>query len=431
MTHELATGAPGANDADGAADSDSRPARPLDDFDRGVKNRRAMLGDAWVDKSLDNANTFNAEFQDLITRYAWHEIWGRPGLEPTTRRLLVLGMTMGMARWEEFELHCRAAIRGGVALATIKEALMQGAIYCGVPAANTAFKITLEILREEGLVPAPRPLSVTRRASRHHTFSQPQLAVSVQGEGTPIVLSHALGLDQRMWDAVAARLAPQHTVLRYDHSGHGGSAVPAGPYAMEDLLDDAARLIREWSAGPVVWIGLSMGGMVGQGLAIRHPELVRGLVIANSASRYPDAARPLWNERIAKVEQGGLEAIADMVIERYFSAGFRASQPDIVAAYRRQLLQTDPAGYAAACPAVRDVDWLDRLASIRCPTLVIAGREDVGAPVALSEAMQQRIPGAELVVIDAAAHLSVVEQPAAFGAAIDRFLARVEGASTR
>ena len=431
MTHELATGAPGANDADGAADSDSRPARPLDDFDRGVKNRRAMLGDAWVDKSLDNANTFNAEFQDLITRHAWHEIWGRPGLEPTTRRLLVLGMTMGMARWEEFELHCRAAIRGGVALATIKEALMQGAIYCGVPAANTAFKITLEILREEGLVPAPRPLSVTRRASRHHTFSQPQLAVSVQGEGTPIVLSHALGLDQRMWDAVAARLAPQHTVLRYDHRGHGGSAVPAGPYAMEDLLDDAARLIREWSAGPVVWIGLSMGGMVGQGLAIRHPELVRGLVIANSASRYPDAARPLWNERIAKVEQGGLEAIADMVIERYFSAGFRASQPDIVAAYRRQLLQTDPAGYAAACPAVRDVDWLDRLASIRCPTLVIAGREDVGAPVALSEAMQQRIPGAELVVIDAAAHLSVVEQPAAFGAAIDRFLARVEGASTR
>ena len=402
-----------------------------DDFARGVKNRRAVLGDAWVDKALDNAITFNAEFQDLITRYAWHDIWGRPGLDPTTRRLLVLGMTMGMARWEEFELYCRAAIRGGVALATIKEALMQGAIYCGVPAANTAFKITMEILREEGLVPAPRPLSAARRASRHHTFSQPQLAVSVQGEGAPIVLSHALGLDQRMWDSLAALLAPRHTVLRYDHRGHGGSAVPAGPYAMDDLVDDAARLIREWSAGPVIWVGLSMGGMVGQGLAIRHPELVRGLVIANSASRYPDAARPLWAERIAKVEQGGLEAIADMVIERYFSAGFRAAQPDIVAAYRRQLLQTDPSGYAAACPAVRDVDWLDRLASIRCPTLVIAGREDVGAPVALSEAMQQRIPAAELVVIDEAAHLSVVEQPAAFSAALDHFLARVEGAGAR
>jgi len=432
MNDQPESGARSANDRDDrGAVGDRRPARPLDDFDRGAKNRRAMLGDAWVDKALDNANTFNAAFQDLITRYAWHDIWGRPGLDPTTRRLLVLGMTMGMARWEEFELHCRAAIRGGVALATIKEALMQGAIYCGVPAANTAFKITMEILREEGLVPAPRPLSAARRASRHHTFSQPQLAVSVQGEGAPIVLSHALGLDQRMWDSLAALLAPRHTVLRYDHRGHGGSAVPAGPYAMDDLVDDAARLIREWSAGPVIWVGLSMGGMVGQGLAIRHPELVRGLVVANSASRYPDAARPLWAERIAKVEQGGLEAIADMVIERYFSAGFRAAQPDIVAAYRRQLLQTDPSGYAAACPAVRDVDWLDRLASIRCPTLVIAGREDVGAPVALSEAMQQRIPAAELVVIDEAAHLSVVEQPAAFSAALDHFLARVEGAGAR
>ena len=108
--------------------------------------------------------------------------------------------------------------------------------------------------------------------------------------------------------------------------------MPPGPYAMDELVDDAARLIREWGRGPVVWIGLSMGGMVGQGLAIRHPELVRGLVIANSSARYPDAARPLWAERIAKVEQGGLEAIADMVIERYFSAGFRAAQADIVAA---------------------------------------------------------------------------------------------------
>jgi 3-oxoadipate enol-lactonase len=393
--------------------ADSRPARPLDDFDRGVKNRRAcsaMPGST----SRSTTPTLQRRVPGLITRYAWHDIWGRPGLDPTTRRLLVLGMTMGMARWEEFELHCRAAIRGGVALATIKEALMQGAIYCGVPAANTAFKITLEILREEGLVPAPRPLSVTRRASRHHTFSQPQLAVSVQGEGTPIVLSHALGLDQRMWDAVAARLAPQHTVLRYDHRGHGGSAVPAGPYAMEDLLDDAARLIREWSAGPVVWIGLSMGGMVGQG--------------SRSASRA--GARPRHREQRVALSGRGTAALDRA--HREGRAGrsrgdrrhgdrallqrrLRASQPDIVAAYRRQLLQTDPAGYAAACPAVRDVDWLDRLASIRCPTLVIAGREDVGAPVALCGGDAAAHSGCGARRHRCAAHLSVVEQPAAFG----------------
>ena len=120
-----------------------------DDFDRGLKNRRAVLGDAWVDKSTAGATDFNADFQSLITRFAWNDIWGRPGLDHTTRRLLVLGMTMGLARWEEFELHCGAAIRGGVPIEKIKETLMQGAIYCGVPAANTAFKIAADLLRDE------------------------------------------------------------------------------------------------------------------------------------------------------------------------------------------------------------------------------------------------------------------------------------------
>ena len=149
-----------------------------DDFDRGVKNRRAVLGDAWVDKSLGNANAFNADFQSLITRYAWNDIWGRPGLDQTTRRLLVLGMTMGLARWEEFELHCGAAIRSGVPLEKIQETLMQGAIYCGVPAANTAFKITVDLLREQGLLPGPRPLTDGVRPVTHHTFSTPQLKVA-------------------------------------------------------------------------------------------------------------------------------------------------------------------------------------------------------------------------------------------------------------
>ena len=119
-----------------------------DDFDRGVKNRRAVLGDAWVDKSLAGANAFNADFQSLITRYAWNDIWGRPGLDHTTRRLLVLGMTMGLARWEEFELHCGAAIRSGVPLEKIQETLMQGAIYCGVPAAAEAFRSASEVVSD-------------------------------------------------------------------------------------------------------------------------------------------------------------------------------------------------------------------------------------------------------------------------------------------
>ena len=415
-----------------------------DDFDRGVKNRRALLGDAWVDKSLDNATGFNAEFQQLITRYAWHDIWGRPGLDHTTRRLLVLGMTMGLARWEEFELHCRAAIRsskepGGVPLASIKETLMQGAIYCGVPAANTAFKLTMDILRDEGLLPPPAPLSAATRVAVHHTFSQPQLALALQGPGgpqsgtsvpsnggAPVVLSHALGLDLHMWDALAAQLAGQgHPVLRYDHRGHGGSAVPAGPYTMDDLVGDAARLVREWGRGPVVWVGLSMGGMAGQGLAIRHPELVKALVLANTSAQYPPASQAVFAQRIEAVQQGGMAVIVDAVLERYFSAAFRAGQPEAVAVARAKLLRCDPVGYAACCHAVGHVDWLERLRGVSCPTLVIAGALDVGAPVAMAQAIAERIAGAELVVFDQASHLSVVEQPAAFAAALDAFLRRL------
>jgi 3-oxoadipate enol-lactonase len=393
-----------------------------DDFDRGVKNRRAVLGDAWVDQSLDNTSAFNAEFQSLITRYAWHDIWGRPGLDTTTRRLLVLGMTMGLARWEEFELHCRAAVRGGVPVEKIRETLMQGAIYCGVPAANTAFKLTTQILRDEGLLPPPAPLSAGVRTSSHHTFSRPQLKLALQGEGPPVVLSHALGLQLGMWDALAAALAPRHEVLRYDHRGHGGSAVPAGPYRMDELVDDAARVIREWGAGPVAWVGLSLGGMVGQGLAIRHPELLRSLVLANTTAHYPEAAQAAWAQRIAAVEQGGLEAIADMVMERYFHAGFRSGRPEALAAFRAALLRTSAAGYAATCHAVREVDWLERLPQVRCPTLVIAGALDVGAPVAMSQAIAERIPGARLEVLAGASHLSVAEQPQEFAALVEGFL---------
>ena len=378
-----------------------------DDFDRGLQNRRAVLGDAWVDKSVNNATEFNAEFQSLITRYAWHDIWGRPGLDHTTRRLLVLGMTMGLARWEEFELHCKAAIRGGVPLGKIKETLMQGAIYCGVPAANTAFKLTMDILREEGLMPAPQPLSAAVRVATHHTFSQPQLRAAVQGAGgaPPVVLSHALGLDLHMWDGLAAELASTREVLRYDHRGHGGSAVPAGPYSMDDLVDDAARLIREWGRGPVVWVGLSMGGMVGQGLAVRYPELVKAVVLANTSSKYPEAAAAVFAQRVTAVQTGGLAAIVDSVLERYFSAAFRASQPEAVAVARGTVLRSDPVGYAACCQAVGSVNWLDRLGTVSCPTLIIAGALDVGAPVSMSQAMAERIPGAQLVVLEEASQI--------------------------
>ena len=395
-----------------------------DDFDRGVRNRRAVLGDAWVDRALGGADAFNAEFQALITRHAWHDIWSRPGLDHPTRRLLVLAMTMAQGRWEEFELHCRAAVRGGLPLERIRETLLQGAIYCGVPSANTAFKIAGQILREEGVEPGPAPLTAARRVATHHTFSAPQLRVALQGQGAPVVLSHALGLDLAMWDAFAHELAGTHEVLRYDHRGHGESAAPAGPYTMGGLVDDAARVIREWGRGPVAFVGLSMGAMVGQGLAIRYPELVSRLVLANTVARYGPEAGAGWRQRIEAVRAQGVGAIAEMVVERYLHAAFRARHPEAAERVRARLLRDAAVPYVAACEAVAAVDWLDRLDTIRCPTLVIAGALDLGAPPALGQEIAERIPGATLDVIAEASHLSVVEEPAAFARLVMSFLAR-------
>ena len=397
-----------------------------DDLDRGAANRRAMLGDAWVERSLGQANSLNAEFQSQVTRHAWHDIWGRPGLDAQTRRLLVLGMTMGLARWEEFELHCRAAIRGGVPLAAIKEALMQGAIYCGVPAANTAFKITVGICQAEGIQLDPAPLLPGHRVETHHTFSLPQLRVALQGAdaGVPIVMSHALGMRLEMWDALAAELAPHHPVLRYDHRGQGGSAAVRAAYGINDLVDDAARLVREWGRGPVVFIGLSMGGLVGQGLAVRHPDLVRGLLLANTAACFPEANRQGLVQRAEAVRAGGMSAIADAVLDRFLMPATRADQPGLVAAVRAHLGQADAAGYAEACLAIRDADWQAQLAQIRCPVQVVAGSADLGTPVALSQTIADGIAGASCVVLPTA-HLSVLEEPAGFSVALAQLLARL------
>lgn len=247
----------------------------------------------------------------------------------------------------------------------------------------------------------------------------------VQGSagGVPVVLSHALGVDLSMWDELAQTLAADHPVLRYDHRGHGGSAVPPGPYTMDQLVDDAARVVEGWGRGPVVFVGLSMGGMVAQGLGVRYPQLVRALVLANTTARYPAAAQPGWQQRIAAVEAGGVAAVVDAVVERWLTAPTRAARPELEAEIRACLLRCDGRGYAACCHAVAAVDWLDRLPAIACPTLVLAGSEDQGATPAMAHEIAERIPGARMQLLEGAAHLSVAERPLAFAQALRSFLA--------
>ncbi|MEO5935123.1 MAG: 3-oxoadipate enol-lactonase [Duganella sp.] len=417
---------------------------PIDhDFERGLGNRRAILGDAWVERSLGNANNFNADFQNLITRFAWNEIWGRPGLEQKTRRAIVISITIALGRWEEFDLHVRAALLGEesnrLAPDELKEVLIQSAIYAGVPAANTAFTHALAILREVGpqigyeLEPAA-PASAshpgvgregrgeTSRPSLHYTVREPR---NGKAPRHTVVLSHAIGCDLTMWDGLANQLAEDSRVIAYDHRGHGSSESPPGAYTMGDLADDAAALLRELDTGPVVWVGLSMGGMVGQELALRHPALVRALVLANTTSGYPQAARETWQQRIATVREGGIEAIADAVMGRYFHEGFRADHAATVARFRRRVVSTDPVGYIGCCNAVGTVDTTARLGGIQAPTLVIAGELDQGTPIDMSQTLVDGIGGARLEVIQQASHLSYIEQPQAFSQAVRSFIAEL------
>ncbi|CDG81768.1 bifunctional 4-carboxymuconolactone decarboxylase/3-oxoadipate enol-lactonase PcaCD [Janthinobacterium agaricidamnosum] len=409
------------------------------DFERGLQMRRAILGDSWVERSLSNANNFNADFQQLITRFAWHDIWGRPGLEQKTRRAMVLATTIALGRWEEFELHVRAALLAPAANRLspdeLKEVLMQSAVYAGVPAANTAFGHAQAILREVGPhigyaleAMAPAAASHPGYGRAGYTSSKPALHYSVRAPRNgkaprhTIVLSHALGCDLSMWDGLAHVLAEEHRVIVYDQRGHGGSAAPPGPYTMAELADDAARLLLELDTGPVVWIGLSMGGMVGQELALRHPALLSALVAANTTSGYPEAARDMWRQRVASVCAGGMAAIADGVMQRYFHDAYRAADPATVERFRRRLLATDSDGYIACCGAVADIATTARLQQITVPVLLIAGELDSGTPPAMAGIMAAQLPNTQLRLIAQASHISVIEQPSVFAGLVCEFL---------
>lgn len=302
---------------------------------------------------------------------------------------------------------------------------MQGGIYAGVPAANTAFKRTAALLAELGLQPPPAPLMKAARPRRHTTFSQPQLAAVLQGDGdkAPVLMAHSLGLSEVIWEGLAERLAALgHPTLRYDLRGHGRSACPSGDWGLAELAADAARLIQEWGRGPVVMIGLSLGGLVAQQLAASRPDLLQGLVLAHCDSHYPEAARAVFSERIAAVRAQGMRAVIEPVLARYLHPALRAARPDLEAGLRELLRSQDPEGYARCCAAVRDADLRGALSAWSAPTLVIGGRLDGGVPPERIQALAASLPQARLCMLEAASHLGPVEQPPTFEEAVVAFL---------
>ncbi|MDD0839847.1 alpha/beta fold hydrolase [Curvibacter sp. HBC61] len=400
----------------------------LDDFERGLKQRRHVLGDAWVDRATSEATAFTAQWQDFITRTAWHAAWCEEGLATETRRLLAMTATLALGRWEEFEMHVHAAWRAGISETDLQDMLRLASVYCGVPAANTGFRIAAKALAMERRPSPPSPLTPMLRERSFHTFSAPQIRVVLQGpeHGIPVVLCHALGLDHTLWSGVAAHLADRgYAVMRYDLRGHGESDLTAD-ITMEALVDDAARLIGEWGKGPVVFVGLSLGGLIAQGLAIRHPGLVRGLVLSNTVATYPSASAAAFLARAEQVRQRGMASVVDEILQRYVSAAFQRDEPEATARLRSQLLRCDAHGYAACCAALAQVNWSQQLHRIQVPAWVVSGAEDVAAPPGLQEVLVNAIAHSQHTVLEGG-HLPVLEAPQAFVNGLDDFLAREGG----
>lgn len=244
------------------------------------------------------------------------------------------------------------------------------------------------------------------------------------GDQPVVVLSHALGCDLGMWDGVTAALGDRYTVLRYDHRGHGQSEVVPGPYSVHALADDAAALIRREVGRPVHFVGLSMGGMTAQAMAARHPDLIQSIVVANATDHFDAPARAMWQAMMDMVQQGGVAAAADGAMQRCFTPEFRADQPPGAAArvaqFRALLLAMDTQAYVDSCQAVSRIDLRKSNRLVACPALVIAGSRDEATPLAMSEAIQAGIQGAQLALMDTA-HLSAVEQPAVFAKLLSDF----------
>jgi 3-oxoadipate enol-lactonase len=234
-----------------------------------------------------------------------------------------------------------------------------------------------------------------------------------------LVLSHALGAHHGMWDANVPVLGRDYRVLRYDHRGHGSSSVSPRPYDIELLARDVLGLLDSLRLGRVSFCGLSMGGMIGMWLGANAGERIERLILANTSAHLasPDA----MNERIAAVTRGGMAAVADTMIERWFTSRFRSAQPAAIARVREMLLATPTEGYIAACLAVRDMDQRKLLARISAPTLVISGLRDPATPPDHAHALRDQITGAKLAELEAS-HVSNIEAAAEFDAAVLRFL---------
>ena len=245
-----------------------------------------------------------------------------------------------------------------------------------------------------------------------------RLHVRDEGSGLPVVFLNSLGTDLRLWDSIVQRL-PGVRAIRMDNRGHGLSDCPPPPYGMGALVRDAEGVMEALGVSGAVVVGCSLGGMMAQGLAVKRPDLVRALVLSNTAARI--GTSEMWQERVAAVEAGGVAALAEAVLQRWFPPAFHATGE--IALWRNMLLRTPAAGYAGCAAAIAGTDFYTPLSGLRLPLLGIAGSEDGSTPPDLVRETAALVPDSRMEVIRGAGHLPMVDAPDAYVAVLSDFLA--------
>ncbi len=240
-----------------------------------------------------------------------------------------------------------------------------------------------------------------------------------RSQAPALLLLNALGTTYRIWDGVLDTLEFRGPVLRYDMRGHGLSEVGESPYSIEALAEDALELLGTFGLESVVVCGLSVGGLVAQELAAAQPSRVRGAILCGTAARI--GSEQGWQARIEQVRAGGVEAVAEVVLERWFGPGYRARCPEGVRGHRCMLERTPRQGYLATVHALSRADQTQRSSQIQCPVLVVSGELDAVTTPADGQRLAALIPGARFAQLAGAAHLLSVEQPRELAASIDAF----------
>lgn len=242
-------------------------------------------------------------------------------------------------------------------------------------------------------------------------------------ESRPVVmLSHSLASSLKMWEPQMDVLRSHFRVLRYDTRGHGKSEVTPAPYTLELLAEDVMGLINQLGIDRVHWVGLSMGGMIGQAVALHYPQRLRSLTLCDTSAVIPAEMQPIWEERIEAVRTRGMSSQFEATMDRWFTPSYRSLNPPMLKVIEEEFLATPPEGYIGCASAIRRLNYLNRLGEIHLPTLILVGEDDPATPVSASQAIHGQIQNSTLVILPHCCHLSNVEQAEAFNTHLLAFL---------